>query len=46
MQILNRLLSPLRGRYPDISFETFARTAERITRLDDWGDDAAIVEPF
>jgi hypothetical protein len=42
VQILNRLLAPLGPRFPDISFETFARVAERLTRLDDWGDDTAI----
>ena len=39
---LNRLLKPLGSRFPDISFEAFARVAEGLTRLDDWGDDAAI----
>ena len=39
---LNRLLKPLGSRFPDISFEAFARVAEGVTRLDDWGDDAAI----
>jgi hypothetical protein len=41
-KLLNRVLAPLGSRFPDVSFETFARVAERITRLDDWGDDAAI----
>lgn len=42
VKLLNRLLAPLGPRFPDISFETFARVAERIARLDDWGDDAAV----
>ncbi len=42
VKVLNRLLAPLGGRFPDVSFEAFARVAEAITRLDDWGDDAAI----
>ncbi len=39
---LNRLLAPLGPGFPDVSFEAFARQAERLTRLDDWGDDAAV----
>jgi len=42
IKVLNRLLAPLGSRWPDVSFESFARVAERLTRLDDWGDDAAI----
>lgn len=42
IKALNRLLEPLGGGVPDVSFETFARVAERVTRLDDWGDEATV----
>src|SRR5262249_2304483 len=42
VRALNRLLSPLGPAFPDVSVETFARNAERVTRLDDWGDDATV----
>jgi len=42
VKLLNRVLAPFGPRFPDVSFASFARVAERLTRLDDWGDDAAI----
>lgn len=42
VQRLNQLLAPLGSDVPDVSFEAFARNAERATRLDDWGDGAAV----
>jgi len=42
VKLFNRLVSPLGSRFPDLSYEAFARVAERVTRLDDWGDDAAV----
>ncbi|MEO8603934.1 MAG: sulfotransferase, partial [bacterium] len=41
-KLLNRVLAWRGAGFPDVSFGTFARVAERVARLDDWGDDAAV----